>query len=41
MECKRKVIETALPTRMLPDLARSPDLGRPDLARSGKKNFFF
>ena len=26
---------------MLPDLARSPDLGRPDLARSGKFFFFF
>ena len=28
-------------TRMLPDLARSPDLGLPDLARSGIFFFFF
>ena len=33
--------EIHLRSRMLPDLARSPDLGRPDLARSGKFFFFF
>ena len=38
---KKKKKKKCLKTRMLPDLARSPDLGRPDLARSGNFFFFF